>query len=69
MTQKYIALFTQPEVWTDWRRTDIPQLQPYADATGVSSIPRRYPISQSERINNPNAPAQYPITTRVWWDE
>lgn len=69
MTQKYIALFTQPEVWTDWRRTDIPQLQPYADATGVSSIPRRFPIAQSERINNPNAPPQYAITTRVWWDE
>ena len=68
MTQKYIALFTQPEVWTDWRRTDIPQLQPYADATGVNSIPRRYPISQSERINNPNAPDQHAITTRVWWD-
>lgn len=69
MLQKYIALFTQPEVWTDWRRTGYPNISPYADATGVNNIPRRYPIPQGERVNNPNAPDQYPITSRVWWDE
>lgn len=69
MTQKYIALFTQPEVWADWRRTDIPNLQPFTEATGTNNIPRRYPISQSERVNNINAPDQVSITVPVWWDE
>ncbi len=68
MTQKYIALFTQPEVWSDWRRTNIPSLQPYANATGTNNIPRRFPLPQSERINNPNAPAQVSIVVPVWWD-
>lgn len=68
ITQKYIAMFTQPEVWADWRRTDIPSLQPFADATGTNNIPRRFPLPQSERINNPNSPAQVNIVTPVWWD-
>jgi len=68
MVQKYIALFTQPEVWSDWRRTDFPTIQPYADATGINQIPRRFPLEQSERINNMNAPSSTPINIPVWWD-
>ncbi|MFC2080134.1 SusD/RagB family nutrient-binding outer membrane lipoprotein [Bacteroidota bacterium] len=68
MVQKYIALFTQPEVWSDWRRTDFPTIQPYADATGINQIPRRFPLEQSERINNINAPDPTPINIPVWWD-
>ncbi len=68
LTQKYIALFTQPEVWADWRRTDIPQLEPYAEATGTNNIPRRYPIAQSERLYNTQSPAQVDIVVPVWWD-
>lgn len=68
LTQKYIALFTQPEVWADWRRTDIPQLEPYTDATGTNNIPRRYPIAQSERLYNTNSPGQVDIVVPVWWD-
>ncbi len=69
MTQKYIALTAQPEIWADWRRTDIPSISPYADATGVNNIPRRLPFGTSERTGNINAPAQQPIVNPVWWDE
>jgi hypothetical protein len=68
MVQKYIALFTQPEIWSDWRRTGFPAIQPYADATGINQIPRRFPLEQSERVNNVNAPLSVPINTPVWWD-
>ncbi len=68
MVQKYIALFTQPEVWSDWRRTDFPTIAPYAGATGINQIPRRFPLEQSERINNQNAPDPTPINIPVWWD-
>ena len=69
MTQKYIGMFTQPEVWCDWRRTNIPALTPFAGATGQNNIPRRLPVAQSERVNNPNAPIPVSIVTPVWWDE
>jgi len=68
MVQKYIALFTQPEIWSDWRRTGFPALLPYAGATGINQIPRRFPLEQSERVNNRNAPLSVPINTPVWWD-
>lgn len=68
MVHKYIALFTQPEVFTDWRRTGIPNLQPVVDNVTGDIIPRRLPNPQSERLYNPNAPAAPAITTKVWWD-
>ncbi len=68
MTQKYIAMFTQPEAWTDWRRTDIPALAPNPDAV-VAGIPRRFPTCRSERLYNSNAVVVSNILTPVWWDE
>lgn len=67
--QKYIALFTQPEVWTDWRRTGFPALTPVSG----NAVPRRLPVPQNERLyNGANVPAgsnQSPwLYTRVWWD-
>ncbi|HRW76302.1 MAG TPA: SusD/RagB family nutrient-binding outer membrane lipoprotein, partial [Saprospiraceae bacterium] len=71
MTHKYVAMFTQQEVWTDWRRTGIPSLSPNPNgaANGVTSIPRRLPTSQEERNYNTNAQVQQDITVPVWWDE
>lgn len=70
MTQKYIALYTQFETWTDWRRTNFPTLTPM---TG-NRIPRRFPLPQSERLfNGANIP---PGSTSadwefqpMWWDQ
>lgn len=70
MTQKYIALYTQFETWTDWRRTNYPSLTPL---TG-NRIPRRFPLPQSERLfNGANIPpgstsADWKYTP-MWWDE
>ncbi len=67
--QKYIALFTQPEVWTDWRRTGFPALTPVSG----NAVPRRLPIPLNERLYNganvppgSNQPAW--LYGRVWWD-
>lgn len=67
MNQKYIAMFTQPEAYTDWRRTGFPTLTP---AAGQSKIPTKWPYAQSERFyNGDNLPStggdKY---DKVWWD-
>lgn len=67
MFQKWIAMFTQPEAWTDWRRTNLPALTPNPDGV-LNQIPRRYPTEQRERNNNPNATVISNLTTKVWWD-
>ncbi|MEM9822368.1 MAG: SusD/RagB family nutrient-binding outer membrane lipoprotein [Bacteroidota bacterium] len=66
MTQKYIALFLNPEVFTDWRRTGIPSLSPNSG----SQIPRRLPYAQNEVLSNNNTPSPSDVTqfTPVWWD-
>ncbi len=38
MTEKYVALFQNIEVWNDYRRTCIPALTPYRTANGASPI-------------------------------
>ena len=67
MTQKYIALFADPEVFNDWRRTGIPELVPN---TG-SEIPRRLPYAENEILQNTNTPSPDDIDMfdRVWWDQ
>lgn len=69
MEQKYIALFTNPEVWSDWRRTGFPAIQPVSG----NAVPRRLLIPQSERLYNgsnvPQGSNQTPwLFGRVWWD-
>lgn len=74
ITQKYIALFLQPEVWTDYRRTGYPAIPLAANATHSANpagqIPRRIPYPQREQSLNRNTPAgsnyQQP---KLWWDQ
>ncbi len=67
MTQKYIALYTDPEVFSDWRRTNLPALSP---VTGTE-IPRRLPYAQTEIFSNTNTPSASEVTiySPVWWDQ
>lgn len=67
ITQKYIGLYTNPEVFSDWRRTGVPELEPNSG----SAIPRRLPYSEVEQLANENCPtpSEYSIYDRVWWDE
>ena len=53
LTQKYIGLFVQPEVFNDLRRNDFPVLTP----TSGSSIPVRWNYSGDELLFNSNTPA------------
>lgn len=76
ITQKYIALFTQPEVWVDYRRTGFPFLIPaLGGSTGLNpggAIPRRFPYPlNAEQAINQNIPTQTPSyqVPRLWWDK
>lgn len=67
MTQKYISLFTQAEVFSDWRRTGIPALTP---VSGLE-IPRKWDYGNNTYLfNSENAPAPSndAIFGRVDWD-
>jgi len=68
MTEKYVALFTQAETWTDWRRTGLPLLTPNPSGV-VNGIPRILPTSQDERNYNSNAIIVSNILQKVWWDQ
>ncbi|MFN0275495.1 MAG: SusD/RagB family nutrient-binding outer membrane lipoprotein [Chitinophagales bacterium] len=64
MTQKYIAMFTQLESWTDYRRTGLPAIVPAA-----GTVPARFPYPSSERLyNGANVPSGISISTLLWWD-
>lgn len=65
MTQKYIALFADPEVFNDWRRTGIPSLTPNLG----SFVPRRFLYPQTELDLNTNAPKATKLSDRVGWDK
>lgn len=64
MTQKYIAMFLNPESFVDYRRTGIP--------TNIESsariLPRRFPYPSEERLYNVNIPATSSIYARNWMD-
>ncbi len=67
MTQKYIALFTMPEAFTDWRRTAFPELSP---VEGHSQLPRRFPYPPMEKTYNAeHYPGDVTVFERVFWDE
>ncbi|SEW55208.1 SusD/RagB family nutrient-binding outer membrane lipoprotein [Chitinophaga arvensicola] len=74
ITQKYIALFLQPEAWADYRRTGYPALPLAKNATSVANpngqIPRRIPYPQNEQALNKNTPAGSGYQTpALWWDK
>ena len=67
--QKYVALFTHPEVWTDWRRTGFPTLSPTPGNVTGGIIPTRFPYPLGEqKFNSGNCPIGVPVTAKVWWD-
>ncbi len=73
MTHKYVALFLEPEVFSDWRRTGIPNLTPANPNLTNDVIPRRWPYPANEIATNAanvQAASQggASITDRVWWD-
>ena len=73
MEEKYVALFLNPEVWNDYKRTCLPSLAPAPTSTAPGSPPRltpipgRVPYGLSEQNANPNLPATnsagFPVTS------
>ena len=53
MMEKYIALFTNLIVWSDWKRTDLPV---FTVTYAGQPIPRRFMYPMNERTTNPNIP-------------
>lgn len=62
LLEKYIAMFQNIDVWSDYKRTCIPTLGRYQTAT---EIPGRLPYGFAERNTNPNVPlpGRYPEKT------
>jgi hypothetical protein len=70
MDQKHIAMFTQPEAWTDWRRTGFPALTPSTGNVTGGIIPVRMPYPNDEYLFNPgNVPSNGSLTDNLWWDQ
>ena len=68
MYEKYVAMYLQPEAWTDWRRTDLPALTPNPSGV-INQIPRRFIYPVSERLYNSNCPQSTNLVSpRCWWD-
>ena len=65
--QEYLALYLNPEVWTLWRRTNVPALTPVTGA----NVPRRLLYPQSEySYNGGNVPGSVTLfTPKVFWDK
>ncbi|GAB4023642.1 SusD/RagB family nutrient-binding outer membrane lipoprotein [Spirosoma koreense] len=68
ITQKYVALFTSPEGYNDWRRTGFPAIKAN-QSSAKKAIPLRLPTSQDERNYNKNATVVDDIYQAVWWDK
>ncbi len=64
ITEKYTALFLNPEIWNDYKRTCLPAVVPTGDIAGARQLPPGlfYPIG--ERQTNPNIPDADPTTLR-----
>ncbi len=57
MNEKFIALFQNPEVWSDYKRTCTPNLRPNPTAVAPDNkIPMRLFYDTGERQTNPNIP-------------
>ena len=68
MIQKYIAMFLQPESYSDYRRTGIPSLSPVSGST----IPVRWNYSADEYQFNSSAPDESAVNIfqdRVGWNQ
>jgi hypothetical protein len=53
LTERYLSLFLQIEIWNDYKRNCFPKLQTYQG----QPIPGRLFYSDDERNANPNIPA------------
>lgn len=73
--EKYVAMFTHPQPYTDFRRTGFPALSPAANNNNNNRIPSKFPYPQDERnYNELNVDAvsngdPTDINIAVYWDK
>lgn len=78
MKEKYLAMFLQPEVWTDMRRYDYNDAvyqdlslpvahNPFLEGRWVRRV--RYPDSEYSRNDVNVEEATKDVSTRLWWDQ
>jgi hypothetical protein len=64
--EAYIALFLNPEAWTTYRRTGVPNIP----AQGGNGVPRRLIYPQTEySYNSGNVPQSTLYTPKIFWDK
>ena len=68
MVEKWIAQFQNIDVYSDWRRTCYPRLQPGGanEAAPAAAIPGRYPYGSGERLQNTNVPIPSQAPAKNW---
>lgn len=67
--QEYIAMFGRGiDAWTNWRRTEVPELILPPNALSAGII-RRIPYSTAEVTANPNTPKEPAIDAKMWFDK
>lgn len=65
--EKYVALFTNTEAFTDWRRFDYPAFP--SNTGSVNDLMYRFFYPTSETLyNEANVPKNISKSTKVWWD-
>lgn len=68
MLGKYDALFSQLEVWSDWRRTGFPALVPnQSPIANDGGIPYRLPTPIDERTTNANYQGVLDLYQKPWF--
>ncbi len=69
--QKYIALYARgPEGYSEWRRSNVPELEPAQEAVVENQLPLRFPYPNTETTANDNFPGTVNIFENpVDWDK
>jgi len=58
MEEKYVALYQNPEVWNDYKRTCYPPITPFPTTKFNNHVPGRFYYGTPEENANPNIPSK-----------
>jgi hypothetical protein len=65
--QKWVAMFSQVEVYNDWRRSNNEIGLALAQDALLSQIPYAYPYGVTEQTTNKNCPQGRDLIRKMWW--
>jgi hypothetical protein len=65
--QKWVAMFSQVEVYNDWRRSNNEIGLAVAQDALISQIPYAYPYGVTEQTTNKNCPQGRDLIRKMWW--